>query len=428
MTVAEPGQPTRIVRSAEDTVVRVGVEVYLKLLRLLQENGDTEFSAFGFMPDVATREITDLFVPLQYNSPGGTHMDDEGVAKLFSLLSEEGLEHEQYGRVWIHSHPTFSVQPSGTDWSTLKRTFGRCPWVLMIIVSLDGGKFNSSVHLRVNSPMGCATRKLAKLEIDYARGWPKEVESWVEARKQLFQDMPSPSSSTAKTESTMDRVSETRKFPNWDFKGWSLKALRRLAAWVDTENDVAKWCSLEEELRGQLGIEAEQLADATLDWYKRYGIFYVWDGESMCEAETGIEVTQECADWVQANYDEFECAWNEPTAKGDNDDGQDNNIEGTCTGSHGDRETQDETEDRVRTEFFKDREDQGDQEDIYDIQTVEHDDGGRVAAASYEPLHRDSRFGAGIGVGDRCCGGGGCGKCTVPDVGVHDPTEKSCTV
>lgn len=371
---------------------RVGITplAHLKLLRMLTLCGQTEFSVFGFMPDAAARRITDLIVPKQLNSVGSTRMDDEHLAMLFSRLSEQGLEYEQYGCVWIHSHPSFAVMPSDTDWATLDRTFARHPWVLMIIVSLANGEFKSSVHLKMRTSLGTVTRQLGDLAVDYANGaWPREVEDWVEGCKAKLQVV----SCHNKHASGESRQAAGRDYSRWDFKRWSLKALLRLAHWIEQDDNLDKWLELEEELQEQVGLKLEMLVDDTLDWYKYNGMHYVWDGEHMCEAVTGIEIESNSVDWIMARASEVEASWDEPQTTGDDDD-------------------------QIAEQDSEEAQ----------VEAINHDDGARVATKSYESVRGDCGFGEGVGCGGGCSGGRGCWCRAVSDVGEDDPAAQGCPV
>ena len=52
------------------------------------------------------------------------------------LSSEEGPE--QFARIWLHTHPGDSAEPSGIDEETFDRVFGRCDWAIMFILARGG--------------------------------------------------------------------------------------------------------------------------------------------------------------------------------------------------------------------------------------------------------------------------------------------------
>lgn len=64
--------------------------------------------------------------------------EDESVADFFEDSVADGLQPEQFARVWIHTHPGDSAEPSGTDEETFARVFGHTDWAVMFILSCGG--------------------------------------------------------------------------------------------------------------------------------------------------------------------------------------------------------------------------------------------------------------------------------------------------
>ncbi len=67
--------------------------------------------------------------------------DDEAIGNFFEDQVDAGNKPEQFARLWIHSHPGNSPEPSCTDEDTFKRVFGKCDWALMAIVAQDNSAY-----------------------------------------------------------------------------------------------------------------------------------------------------------------------------------------------------------------------------------------------------------------------------------------------
>jgi hypothetical protein len=63
---------------------------------------------------------------------------DSAVAEFFDEQIDAGRRPEQFGRIWIHTHPGDSAQPSHVDEETFKRVFGPCDWAVMFIIACEG--------------------------------------------------------------------------------------------------------------------------------------------------------------------------------------------------------------------------------------------------------------------------------------------------
>jgi proteasome lid subunit RPN8/RPN11 len=64
--------------------------------------------------------------------------DDSAVAEFFDAQVDAGRRPEQFGRIWIHTHPGDSAQPSHVDEDTFSRVFGPCDWGVMFIIAREG--------------------------------------------------------------------------------------------------------------------------------------------------------------------------------------------------------------------------------------------------------------------------------------------------
>ena len=100
--------------------------------------------------------------------------EDESVADFFDAQVDAGRLPEEFGRIWIHTHPGSSAQPSQTDEETFSRVFGRATWALMFILARGG---QSYARLRYN--VGPGTDILIPVDVDCGRRFGNsDAEGW----------------------------------------------------------------------------------------------------------------------------------------------------------------------------------------------------------------------------------------------------------
>ena len=88
--------------------------------------------------------------------------DDTSVADHFEDQVDQGRSPEQCGRIWIHTHPGDSAQPSGVDVETFQRAFGDCDWAVMFIIARNGATF-ADLHWKQGGP----ARIPLRVEVDF---------------------------------------------------------------------------------------------------------------------------------------------------------------------------------------------------------------------------------------------------------------------
>ena len=150
-------------QSATIPSLRFSPTAWAKLL-FLRDYGDTEVGGFGITDADDLLFIEDLHLIKQVCSWAHVAFDDESVADFFDAQVDAGLRPEQFGRIWVHTHPGDCPQPSATDEATLTRVFGSSDWVVMFILASAG---QSYARLRFN--VGPAAEFEMTVEIDYGR-------------------------------------------------------------------------------------------------------------------------------------------------------------------------------------------------------------------------------------------------------------------
>jgi len=77
--------------------------------------------------------------------------DDVAVAEFFEQQVDLDRRPEQFGRIWIHTHPGHSPEPSAVDEETFARVFGSCDWAVMMILARGGASY-ARLHWKQGGP------------------------------------------------------------------------------------------------------------------------------------------------------------------------------------------------------------------------------------------------------------------------------------
>ena len=164
-------------------VLRFSPTAWAKLL-YLRDLSDDEVGGFGISDPDDLLYVREFVTVKQQVSPVSVRFDDEAVSKFFDLQVDLGRRPEQFARIWLHSHPADSPEPSSVDEETFKRVFGTCQWAVMAIVAR-----NDSTYARLSFNVGPGGQMLVPVVVDYSRGfdgtdhecWDAEYEANVTA-------------------------------------------------------------------------------------------------------------------------------------------------------------------------------------------------------------------------------------------------------
>ncbi len=107
----------------------------------LRDRGPTEVGGFGITEAADSRFVTDFVLIKQTCTDVTVAFDDTAVADFFDDQIDLERHPEQFGRIWIHTHPGISAQPSQVDVETFARVFGNCDWALMFILARNGATY-----------------------------------------------------------------------------------------------------------------------------------------------------------------------------------------------------------------------------------------------------------------------------------------------
>jgi hypothetical protein len=165
-SLSEPGYYDQ---AREDCpVLRFTPYAWAKLL-YFRDAGGTEIGGFG-VSGITTNDLllVEDFVTLQQAVTAVTvAFDDTAVADYFDEQVMLSRRPEQFGRIWIHTHPGTSPQPSMTDEATFDRVFGSCSWAVMSILAKEGATY---CRLRFNAGPGGALA--LRTAVDFAGEFP----------------------------------------------------------------------------------------------------------------------------------------------------------------------------------------------------------------------------------------------------------------
>jgi hypothetical protein len=165
-----PKRPERAEVLCEESppTLRFTPYAWAKLL-FFRDAGETEIGGFG-ISGVSTDDLllVEDFVSVQQVTTAVTvAFDDSAVADYFEEQVLLERKPEQFGRIWIHTHPGASPSPSTTDEATYARVFGTCSWAIMFILAKGG-----ATYTRVAFHVGPGGELALQAGIDFAAPFP----------------------------------------------------------------------------------------------------------------------------------------------------------------------------------------------------------------------------------------------------------------
>lgn len=123
----------------EPPSLRFSTKAWIKLHQARDNDLNVEVSGFGICEDQDDLLfVTDFITVPQECTGASTEMTDDGVADFCDAMIQRGLVHDQFVRIWIHTHPGSSSSPSSMDEETFEKQFGDTPWAVMAILSMTG--------------------------------------------------------------------------------------------------------------------------------------------------------------------------------------------------------------------------------------------------------------------------------------------------
>jgi proteasome lid subunit RPN8/RPN11 len=154
-------------------LLRFSPTAWAKLL-YFRDRSDNEVGGFGITEPDDLLYVREFITVKQEVSIVSVEFDDEAVADFFDTQVDQGRQPEQFGRIWLHSHPGDSPLPSDIDEETFARVFGKCQWAAMFIIAQ-----NNDTYARLSFNVGPGGHVLIPVEIDYSRDFgPGNHEHW----------------------------------------------------------------------------------------------------------------------------------------------------------------------------------------------------------------------------------------------------------
>ncbi len=156
------GKPKLVRRRPQHPVLRLSPYAWAKLL-FLRDAGPTEIGGFGISAPGQPLLVEDIRLVTQRCDWASVNFDDDAVADFFDEQVDRGREPEEFGRIWVHTHPGSSAEPSLTDEETFARVFGACSWAVMFILAKGG-----DCYARLRFGVGPGGSLEIPVEVDYA--------------------------------------------------------------------------------------------------------------------------------------------------------------------------------------------------------------------------------------------------------------------
>ncbi len=165
----------RRLRAQRRPRLRFSPTAWSKLLHL-RDRGPTEVGGFGIAPADDLLYLEDLRLVRQSCTAVSVVFDDRAVAEFFDEQVDAGRKPNEFARVWVHTHPGDSAEPSHVDEETFERVFGRCDWAVMFILA-QGGETSCRLRFR-NGPGG---EFEIRTEVDFRRSFPRaDFDGWAQ--------------------------------------------------------------------------------------------------------------------------------------------------------------------------------------------------------------------------------------------------------
>ena len=153
--------------------LRFSPTAWAKLL-YFRDKSDNEVGGFGITAPDDLLFVQEFVTVKQEVTCVSVKFDDESVSRFFDEQVDLGRKPEQFARLWLHTHPGESPEPSSTDEQTFKRVFGNCQWAVMAVVAQDG-----STYARLSFNVGPCGQILIPVEVDYSQDFgPSDHECW----------------------------------------------------------------------------------------------------------------------------------------------------------------------------------------------------------------------------------------------------------
>lgn len=144
-------------------------------LQFFCHQGDTEIGGFGIAAEDDPLYVVDFLTVRQQVSSVTVRFADDAVADFFDQMAERSLPPGRFARLWCHTHPGTSADPSDIDEETFARVFGECDWSVMFILARGG-----ETYARLAFSAGPRGEQLIPVTVDWS-AWPEAVAGLAQA-------------------------------------------------------------------------------------------------------------------------------------------------------------------------------------------------------------------------------------------------------
>ncbi len=148
---------------AKRLALRFSPTAWAKLL-YFRDKSDNEVGGFGITEADNLLFVKEFVAVKQEVTPVSVKFDDEAVANYFEDQVDLGRKPEQFARIWLHSHPGDSTEPSIIDEETFERVFGNCQWAVLFVVAQD-----NKTYAKLSFNVGPGGQVLIPVGIDYSQ-------------------------------------------------------------------------------------------------------------------------------------------------------------------------------------------------------------------------------------------------------------------
>jgi len=166
----------QVEKKAEQTrrlALRFSPTAWAKLL-YFRDKSDNEVGGFGITETEDLLYVREFIAVKQEVTAVSVKFDDEAVANFFEDQVDLGRKPEQFARIWLHSHPGDSPEPSIIDEETFERVFGNCQWAVLFVVAQD-----NKTCAKLSFNVGPGGQVLIPTEIDYGHDFgPSDHDLW----------------------------------------------------------------------------------------------------------------------------------------------------------------------------------------------------------------------------------------------------------
>jgi len=143
-------------------------------LLYFRDKSDNEVGGFGITETDDLLCVREFVTVKQQVTAVSVKFDDEAVANFFEDQVDLGRKPEQFARIWLHSHPGDSPEPSVIDEETFERVFGNCEWAVLFVVAQD-----NKTYAKLSFNVGPGGQVLIPTGIAYTDDFgPSDHELW----------------------------------------------------------------------------------------------------------------------------------------------------------------------------------------------------------------------------------------------------------